>query len=79
MNAAAPPPAPDRWQRLRESQEHFARVLGLLAVLLYVLGLLTVNAYLDQYGVSEFSLVRPRAIVTGAGVAVRTRRVTSAR
>jgi hypothetical protein len=49
--------------------EQVAKVLGLLGILLYVVGLLSVNGYLQSFGVSDFSLVRTRFVLTGALIA----------
>jgi hypothetical protein len=48
------------------SLEKLGRIFGALAILLYIIGLLTVNTYLFSLGVSEFSLLRARFIYTGA-------------
>jgi hypothetical protein len=46
--------------------EEVTRVLTLLAICSYVLGLITVNLYLSRIGVSDFSLLQTRYVSTGA-------------
>ncbi len=56
-------PLPSR----REPTVEAATRLGAAgALLLYALGLLTVNTYLYRVGISDFSLLRARFILTGA-------------
>ncbi len=56
--------------------EQLTKLGTLLTVLMYVLGLLTVNAYLRYLGVSDFSLIKPRYVYVGFwlgfGVALAT-------
>jgi hypothetical protein len=52
-----------------ESAEQVAKALGLLGILLYIVGLLSVNGYLQSFGVSDFSLVRTRFVLTGVLIA----------
>jgi hypothetical protein len=52
------------------SLESLLRAGAVLGLVLYGLGLMTVNAYLLSYGVHEFGLVRPQYIITGAIVAL---------
>ena len=42
-----------------------ARQFAFLAVLLYIIGFLTTNLYLQQFGFSDFSPINPRFILTG--------------
>jgi hypothetical protein len=46
--------------------EHLLKGLAAFGVLAYVFGLLTVNTYLFRLGVTDFSLLKPRFIYTGA-------------
>lgn len=50
--------------------ESVLRAGAITGVVLYGLGLMTVNAYLRSYGVYEFGLLQPQYIVTGALVAL---------
>ena len=50
--------------------ESVLRAGAVIGVILYGLGLMTVNAYLRSYGVHEFGLLQPQYIVTGAVVAL---------
>jgi hypothetical protein len=76
-----PPPIVNRTGHLRSSAssgatvsappvsydlENIIKGAGALALGLYVLGLLIVNAYLFRLGASDFTLVRPRFVYTGA-------------
>jgi hypothetical protein len=45
--------------------ESWSKMMALLGILSYVVGLLGVNMYLYQLGVSDFSLWKPRFILTG--------------
>jgi hypothetical protein len=49
--------------------ERLLKVLAGLTLSLYVIGLLSINGYLFHLGTSDFSLVRPRFIYTGALIA----------
>jgi hypothetical protein len=49
--------------------ERLAKLMAGIAVFLYVLGLLAINAYLFRLGVSDFTLVRTRFIYTGTLIA----------
>lgn len=51
---------------MRADIEGIARLLGILALTLYIVGLIAVNGYLYSLGVTDFSLVRTRFIYTGA-------------
>jgi hypothetical protein len=46
--------------------EQLAKAIGALAIAFYVVGLLATNGYLFSLGVSDFSVLRPRFIYTGA-------------
>jgi hypothetical protein len=46
------------------------KVLPLVAISLYALGLVVVNAYLSLYGAADFSLLKPQLIYTGVLVLV---------
>jgi hypothetical protein len=45
--------------------ETMVRSVAIVGALFYVLGFLTTNAYLYKLGVSDFSLLRTRFILTG--------------
>jgi hypothetical protein len=45
--------------------ETITKTSAMLAVFSYVCGLLVVNVYLFRYGVSDFSIVKPRYVFTG--------------
>jgi hypothetical protein len=60
----------DSSQRARVPLEILVRSTAVLASILYILGLLTVNAYLLSWGVYEFGLIRPQYIATGTLVAL---------
>ena len=47
-----------------------AKVLGFLAVVIYVAGLFCINFYLSQYGLSDYSLLRVRYLLAGTWLAV---------
>ena len=71
MSNPTPPATPmTPWEWVKEESEKFAKLLALSALLLYLVGVTTVNAYLTRYGVAEFSVLRPRAIVVGFWVVV---------
>ncbi len=55
---------------LKAELEPLGNAITLLAVVLCILGLLTVNAYLYHDGVSEFTLLRPRFVYAGWWVAL---------
>src|SRR6266446_5343444 len=46
--------------------ENITKSAAACAILLYVLGLVTVNEYLAPYGASDFTLLRARFVYTGA-------------
>jgi hypothetical protein len=50
------------------SVEQVARIVGVVALLLYVTGLIAVNGYLPKFGVSDFSLLRTRFVYTGGWI-----------
>jgi hypothetical protein len=54
-----------RPQRGKIPIETLVRSVAIVGALFYVLGFLTTNAYLYKLGVSEFSLLRTRFILTG--------------
>jgi hypothetical protein len=56
---------PSTWGGIKTEAEPLAKVLAAAAVVAYVAGVVTINAYLDEFGVSEFAALRPRAIYTG--------------
>jgi hypothetical protein len=59
-------------QPVRYDLEKIGKGAGALALGLYVLGLLIVNAYLFRLGASDFTLVRPRFVYTGALIVLLT-------
>ena len=63
--------AVDRFPLELGDLEKFVRALAIAAAIFYVLGLLIVNMYLFQIGVSDFSLLRTRFILTGIAAPVR--------
>jgi hypothetical protein len=52
-------------QRGKIPIETLVRSVAIVRALFYVLGFLTTNAYLYKLGVSDFSLLRTRFILTG--------------
>jgi hypothetical protein len=56
----------DRARRATLSVEGIARAIGLGGIGLYVLGLLAVNVYLLAFGVTDFTILKPQLISTGA-------------
>jgi hypothetical protein len=71
-STAATPPAsqPGRIEdtpakSLKDQIESLSKAVALIAIGLYIIGLLTVNAYLYTLGVSDFSTLKPRYIYTG--------------
>lgn len=61
--AGPPPGAPAR--RTPLPAEQLVRNLAAVTAVFYVVGFLTTNAYLYQLGVSDFSLLRTRFVLTG--------------
>ena len=49
-----------------EEIEGYGKIIAFGAIALYVLGLVIVNVYLFQVGVSDFSVLRTRFVLTGA-------------
>lgn len=49
----------------KEMIELYSKVGAFIVICLYVVGFLTVNRYLDQLGVSDFSLIQARFITAG--------------
>jgi hypothetical protein len=45
--------------------ESILKVFSLIAVLLYAIGLIVTNAYLSQYGITDFSILKPASLMTG--------------
>ena len=58
-------PATGRLERSKIPVETLVRGVAIVGALFYVLGFLTTNAYLYKLGVSDFSLLRTRFILTG--------------
>jgi len=48
--------------------EQTTKSVGYVFGICYVIGLLVVNLYLQQFGISDFSVLRPKAVFTGAWV-----------
>lgn len=46
--------------------ETLTKQFAFLAILLYIIGFLTTNLYLQQFGFSDFSPINPRFILTGS-------------
>jgi hypothetical protein len=53
------------WEKLSDRCEQLGKSLVLLAAVLYTLGLIGTNLYLLSIGVSDFSSLRPKYIMTG--------------
>jgi len=64
------PSAQPKTPSIQDRVETVARVAGAVGLVAYALGLVTVNAYLLQFGVSDFSLLRARLVYTGALILV---------
>jgi hypothetical protein len=58
-------PRPGARERGKIPIETLVRSVAIVGALFYVLGFLTTNAYLYKLGVSDFSLLRTRFILTG--------------
>lgn len=64
-DAAAPVGIPAGRRLEWSDAEKVSRLAAFAVLVLYVLGLLTVNIYLYQIGVTDFSVLRTRFILTG--------------
>jgi hypothetical protein len=51
---------------LRPEVEQLSKLMVIIGLLLYIIGLLCVNGYLLSFGIVDFSLVRARFVYTGA-------------
>jgi hypothetical protein len=54
-----------RVKNFTEEAEATIKVVTLAGILLYGLGLLVANAYLDRFGFSDFSILKPQCLFTG--------------
>jgi hypothetical protein len=54
------------WGRVSARVEAILKALSLIGLGLYVVGLLVVNAYFAKYGITDFALLKPQCLLTGA-------------
>jgi len=62
---ASPEARPPRDRASPLDFEKLSKMAGYLALVAYAIGLVAVNSYLYQLGVSEFDLFKPRFVTTG--------------
>jgi hypothetical protein len=53
---------------LKDAVELTAKLVAGLAIVCYAFGLISTNLYLAQFGITDFSVLRPKCIVTGSWV-----------
>lgn len=68
MNAAHDEPSLLDQSSMKETVELAAKLIAGLVVTCYACGLIAINAYLAQFGFTDFSVLRPKSIFTGCWV-----------
>jgi hypothetical protein len=58
--------AQSKWALLSARLEAILKALSLIGLLLYAIGLLVMNTYLAKYGITDFAILKPQCLLTGA-------------
>jgi hypothetical protein len=58
--------AHSKWSLLSARLEATLKGLSLIGLLLYAIGLLVMNTYLAKYGITDFAILKPQCLLTGA-------------